>query len=156
MRTRRSSRDHRHLPQDPHPEVCGGRTSINCLDITIHPAHGRLNRLTTSLFDKRTVPPVCMLHIIRFPHITSHISELAKYGIIVSQFHRFHSITLRRSNFLQSVADVVCAMMHKAYDVSRMVALVKRQCRKHTELYGTLPRHIIQQFECVLHSRLQR
>ena len=52
-------------------------------------AHGRPNRLATMRFHKRTVLPLCKLRIIRSPHVSSHISDLAKYGIVISHFHRF-------------------------------------------------------------------
>ena len=130
--------------------------SVNYMDITIGPVHGRPNRLVTTLFDKRTVPPLNALTIVRFPHISSHISDLAKYGIVVSQFHRFFSIIMRRSNFIHSIVDVVHALYMKGYDVPRMVALVKRQCRKHRELYGTLPRHLFMAFEFALQGKFRQ
>ena len=128
--------------------------SIKYMDVTIGPVPGWPNRLATTLFDKRTVYPLTKLRIIRFPHISSHISDLAKYGIVVSQFHRFYSIIMRRSSFIHAVADVVQALHVKGYDVPRMVALVKRQCRRHNELYGTLPRHLFIAIEAALQARL--
>ena len=130
-------------------------TSVNYMDITIGPVHGRPNRLVTTLFE-RTVPPLSALTIIRFPHIPSHISDLAKYGIVVSQFHRFCSILMRRSNLIHSIVDVVHALYMKGYDVPRMVALVKKQCKKHRELYGTLPRHLFMAFEFALQAKFRQ
>lgn len=57
---------------------------------------------------------------------------------------------MRRSNFIHSIVDVIHALYMKGYDVPHMVALVKRQCRKHRELYGTLPRHLFMAFEFAL------
>ncbi|DBA93817.1 hypothetical protein WJX82_008693 [Trebouxia sp. C0006] len=48
------------------------------------------------------------------------------------------------------------ALHMKGYDVPRMVALVKRQCRRHSELYGTLPRHLLIAIEGVVQARLHR
>jgi len=123
--------------------------SINYMDVTIGPVPGRPNRLATTLFDKRTVYPLTKLRIIRFPHISSHISDLAKYGIVIS-------IIMRRNNFIHAVADVVQALYVKGYDVPRMVALVRRQCRRHNELYGTLPRHLFVAIVDALQARLHR
>ena len=122
------------------------------MDVTIGPVPGWPNRLATSLFDKRTVYPLTKLRIIRFPHISSHISDLAKYGIVISQFHRFCSIIMRGSNFIHAVADVVQALHVKGYDVPRMIALVKRQCKRHSELYGTLPRHLLISMEAAVQA----
>ena len=63
---------------------------------------------------------------------------------------------MRRSNFIHAVADVVQALYVKGYDVPRMVALVRRQCRRHGELYGTLPRHLGVAIEDALQARLYR
>ena len=128
--------------------------SIKYMDVTIGPVPGWPNRLATTLFDKRTVYPLTKLRIIRFPHISSHISDLAKYGIVISQFHRFYSIIMRHSSFSHAVADIVQALHAKGYDVPRMVALVKQQCRRHNELYGTLPRHLFIAIEAAMQARL--
>ena len=59
-----------------------------------------------------------------------------------------------RSNFIHAVADVVQALHVKGYDVPYMVALVKRRCRRHNELYGTLPRHLFVAIEAAMQARL--
>ena len=46
-------------------------------------------------------PIVCASSI---PDISSHTSDLARYGIVISQFHRFCSIIKQRSNFIHAVA----------------------------------------------------
>ena len=130
--------------------------SINYMDVTIGPVPDRQKRLATTLFDKRTVYPLTKLRIIRFPHISSHISDLAKYGIVVSQSHRFCSIIMRRSSFIHAVADVVQALHMNGYDAARMLALVKRQCRRHNELYGTLPRHLFVAIYAVVQAKVRQ
>lgn len=94
--------------------------SINYMDVTSGPTPGRPSHLATTLFDKRAVYPLTKLRIIRFPHISSHISDLARYGIVISQFHRLYSIIMQSNNFIQAVADVVQALYVKSYDVPRM------------------------------------
>ena len=143
-------------PRMPELKVTMEGPSINYMDVTIGPVSGRPKRLATALLSKRTVYPLTKLRIIRFPHISSHISDLAKYGIVISQFHRFCNIIMRHSNFIHAVADVVQALHMKGYDVPRMVALVKRQCRRHSELYGTLPRHLLIAIEGAVQARLHR
>ncbi len=63
---------------------------------------------------------------------------------------------MRRSSFIHAVADIVQALHVKGYDVPRMVALVKRHCRRHSELYGTLPRNLFIAIEAAVQARLYR
>ena len=67
----------------------GSGLSINYMDVTVCPAPHGLNRLTTVHFDKRFVPPMSSHAIVRFPHMSSNISEDVKYNIVVGRFHSF-------------------------------------------------------------------
>ena len=63
---------------------------------------------------------------------------------------------MRRISFIHAVADVVQALHMKGYDVPRMVALVKRQCRWHNELYGGLPRHLFVATDAAVRAKIRQ
>lgn len=75
---------------------------------------------------------------------------------MVSQFHRFSNILLRRSDFVEAIADVVFVLYGKGYDADRMMTLVYRQCKHHSQLYGTAPRHLFLLCQDVLRRKMQR
>jgi len=56
-------------------------TEVPFMDISIRPS-GRGSRLTTVLYDKRRHEPLSSLFIIKYPHMSSNISETAKFNII--------------------------------------------------------------------------
>jgi hypothetical protein len=58
----------------------------------------------TSLYDKRRENKFRPLHLVRFPHIKSLISDSARYGIVTSQFHRFRRI-ITRPHFIREMAS---------------------------------------------------
>ena len=89
--------------------------SIYYMDVTVCPAPHGLNRLTTVHFDKRFVTPMSGHAIVRFPHMSSNISEDVKYNIIVGRFHSFRRAILNLDSFIHSVADVVLALAAKGY-----------------------------------------
>ncbi len=68
-------------------------TQVPFMDISIRPS-GQGSRLTTVLYDKRRHEPLSSLFIIKYPHMSSNISDTAKFNIITSQYHRFLSIIL--------------------------------------------------------------
>ena len=70
----------------PHLTIksAGSGTSINYMDVTVCPAPDGIHHLTTVHFDKRFVPPLSSHAIVRFPHMSSNISEDVKNNIVVS------------------------------------------------------------------------
>ncbi|KAL3158847.1 hypothetical protein ABBQ32_011568 [Trebouxia sp. C0010 RCD-2024] len=121
---------------------CGGTTqhssSAPYMDIFITPTPNRQHqhRLTTMLYDKREHPPLSTLFIIRFPHISSNISDTAKYNIITSQFHRYRRIILWRKDFVYRLAALLRDLSSKQYDMERMQQQIRRLGHKHPCLYG--------------------
>ena len=77
--------------------------------------------------------------IVRFPHMSSNVSEDAKYNIVVGRFHSFRRAILNLDSFIHSVADVVLALAAKGYDISRMLQDIRRCCLHHPELFGIPP-----------------
>ena len=74
-------------------------TEVPFMHISIRPS-GQGSRLTTMLYDKRCHEPLSSLFIIKYPHMSSNISDTAKFNIITSQYHRFLSIILSETNFV--------------------------------------------------------
>ena len=58
--------------------------SVPYMDIEIWP-EGRGKRLTIVLYDKRRPEPQKSLFLIKYPYITTNISQPAKYNIVTSQ-----------------------------------------------------------------------
>ncbi|KAL3146424.1 hypothetical protein ABBQ32_003105 [Trebouxia sp. C0010 RCD-2024] len=104
--------------------------------ITSTPNRQHQHRLTTMLYDKREHPPLSALFIIRFPHISSNISDTAKYNIITSQFHRYRRIILWRKDFVHRLAALLRDLSSKQYDMERMQQQIRRLGHKHPRLYG--------------------
>ncbi len=50
--------------------------------------------IRTALHDKRQTDVFKGFVFHRFPHVTSALTDRAKFGIVVSQFHRFRMHTL--------------------------------------------------------------
>ena len=67
-------------------------TSIPYMDIDITSEPGSKRWITTQLYDKRKHPPLSEVFIIKYPHMSSKISNTAKYGIVTGQFHRLRRI----------------------------------------------------------------
>ena len=85
-------------------------TAAPYMDITIRPA-GRTerHRLTTVLYDKRLHPPMSKVRIVKYPDMSSNISNTSKYNIITSQLHRMRRIILARPDFVENMANVIIA-----------------------------------------------
>ena len=132
------------VPNPPQLNIspAGSGLSVNFLNVTIQPAPRRLHRLTTVHFDKRFVPPMSRHTIVRFPHMSSNISEQVKYNIVVGFFHSFRRAILDLNSFVHSLADVILTCMAKGYDSSRMLQDVRRCCLHHPELFGLTPQQL--------------
>lgn len=123
--------------------------------ITPTPNQQHQHRLTTMLYDKREHPPLSALFIIKFPHISSSISDTAKYNIITSQFHRYRRIILWRKDFVYRLAALLRDLGGKQYNKERMKQHIRRLGHKHPGLYGdctyTLIKEVITELEEMSH-----
>ena len=59
-------------------------TEVPFMDISIRPS-GQGSRLTTVLYDKRQLEPLSSLFIIKYPHMSSNVSETAESNIVKEQ-----------------------------------------------------------------------
>ena len=126
--------------------------AVDYLDITICPS-GRGHRLTTVLYDKRKHPPLSSQFIVSYPHASSQISDQAKYGVIISQFHRFWRNIMLRANFLFRMT-IVAILYHKGYDMGRMLSQTRRLCFSRAERYGIHSAVLMRSIESKLHAIL--
>ncbi|DBA82067.1 TPA: hypothetical protein ACH3X2_006811 [Trebouxia sp. C0005] len=110
-------------------------TEVPFMDINIRPS-GQGSRLTTVLHDKRRHEPLSSLFIIKYPHISSNISDTAKFNIITSQYHRFLSIILSKTNFVASMADVIMTLSRKGYPIHELLTRTYFLCWRHPESYS--------------------
>ena len=109
------------------------------------------HRLTNMLYDKRDHPQLSALFIIKFPHISSSISNIAKYNIITSQFHRYRCIILWRKDFTYRLAKLMADLAGKQYKMDRMKQQIQCLGHEHPGLYGectyTLIMEVITEFD---------
>jgi hypothetical protein len=114
----------------------GLQSGISMLDVSVRlsPLDG-FAQLCTDLFDKRRAPEYNNARIIRFPHITSLLSKICKYNIIVSRFHHLRRIISNRSNFVIELARVMLELIQKGYLTSTLNARLCRCLKYYPGLY---------------------
>ena len=71
--------------------------------------------IKTALFDKRRTDVFQGFIFNRFPHVTSALTDRAKLGIVVSQFHRFRRILTDYDKFVTEMSQVIFIMIHRGY-----------------------------------------
>ena len=125
-------------------------TEVPFMDISIRPS-GRGSRLTTVLYDKRRHEPLSSLFIIKYPHMSSNISETAKFNIITSQYHRFLSIILSKDNFVASMADVIMTLSSKGYPIHELLTRTYFLCWQHLESYSIQADKLITHISAAVH-----
>ena len=125
-------------------------TEVPFMDISIRPC-GHGNRLTTVLYDKRRHGPLSSLFIIKYPHMSSNISETAKFNIITSQYHRFLSTILSKDNFVASMADVIMTLSSKGYPIHELLTRTYFLCWQHLESYSIQADKLITHISAAVH-----
>ena len=110
-------------------------TEVPFMDISIRPS-GHGSRFTTVLYDKCRHEPLSSLFIIKYPHMSSNISDIAKFNIITSQYHRFLSIILSKANFFASMADVIMTLSRKGYPIHELLTRTYFLCWRRPESYS--------------------
>jgi hypothetical protein len=104
----------------------------------------------TSLYDKRRENEIRPLHLVRFPHIESLISDSARYGIVTSQFHRFRRIITSRPHFIREMASLLHELISKHYSPHRLLTITNGLLQKYPYLYATKPRTLMEQISAQL------
>lgn len=90
-----------------------------------------------SIYDKRRLPKFAHLHLIKYPHINSALGDSAKYGVLVSQFHRFRRLCSEVSNFISEVALLVRTLAGKGYNLRLLLSRLHALLHAYGGQYGT-------------------
>jgi hypothetical protein len=80
----------------------------------------------TYLYAKHVHGPFRFLKLIRFPHITSHLSWLAKYNIMVTEFHRLSRRVTNHADLWDHLGRIACGMCRRGYQPVRIMRIVRR------------------------------
>ena len=104
------------------------------MDIALR--YTRRRGLYTAIYDKRLDSKYADIQVIRYPDITSIISEQAKYGIVTSQMHRFSKRCMRVTDFAYNVALVLYRMERKGYRNSRCWSFVRKFFQQQHNIFG--------------------
>ncbi len=71
--------------------------------------------IRTALFDKRQTDVLKGIIFNRLPNATRALTNRAKLGIVVSQFHRFRQIISDYDVFISEMSQVIYTMMNRGY-----------------------------------------
>ena len=74
---------------------------------------------TSEVYQKRDSMPVFKSYR-RFPHISSYISEAAKYGVFGSQLHRFATVCSSFTAFKKNTLRLLGEMLRHGYQYGRL------------------------------------
>jgi hypothetical protein len=100
----------------------GAGTHVPYMDILLQQTSG----IELDLYDKRNEPGFRRIQMIRFPHVTSFISDSAKYNIVTSQFIRFSRLCSTKDSFIHRLSDLLAALLLKNYRRARLFAKVRK------------------------------
>lgn len=92
--------------------------------------------LEVDIYAKRQQPEYSNLHIIKMPHIDSNISNMAKYGVISSQFHRFSRLCSSKESFITQCNNLISLLIHKGYNVRKTMKKARTFLDRKSFIYG--------------------
>jgi hypothetical protein len=115
-------------------EETGSGTTIHYMDLTIS-RDTRLG-LIIDIYDKRSEPGFRRINVIRFPHISSYISDSAKFNIITSQFVRFARLCTTRSAFILRITNLLAALFIKGYPQQVLLSKVRKLIFRNPDMYA--------------------
>jgi hypothetical protein len=102
----------------------------------IHIRQNKQRGLISTIYDNRLDDQFVGIHVIRYPHIDSFLSNMAKYGIVTSQMHRFARRCSQRSDFVYNVSLVIPKMIMKGYLIQMIWPIARRFMSNHPEIYS--------------------
>ncbi len=97
-------------------------------------------RLTikTALSDKRQTDVFQGFILNTFPHVTRALTDRAKLGIIVSQFHRFRRIISDYDDhFVTGMSQVIFILMNRGYATRLLMRKFRNVLHQWPHLYHT-------------------
>ena len=109
-------------------EVCRSPQPIFYLDMAIRRDRGGFY---TTMYDKRDelARQGLMGKVLKFPHITSVLSNRCKYGVLTGFVHRAFRVEMRVRLFVQTVVKRVLHMVEAGYRVAMLLCYVRRFMR---------------------------
>eukprot|EP00899_Mesostigma_viride_P025398 jgi/Mesvir1/6042/Mv25276-RA.1 len=113
-------------------------THCNYLDLNI--THNKKG-WRTAVYDKRKDPKYQQIPFIRYPDIHSLLSHTAKYGVVLSQLHRFSRLCSYRVDFITTLVELLQRLLVKDYDRAIMLRQVRCFLQRHPHLFGAAPWH---------------
>ena len=131
-------------------EVAGSGYSINYLDVTIsHSSPTALDTITLTerpignlvccLYVKTRHPPFDTINVHMYPDVDSDLIASSKYGIIISQFHRYKRIITVFENFVAEMALLLHNLVKvKGYREEKLLRTMATCCCSAGNLYGQL------------------
>eukprot|EP00249_Psilotum_nudum_P012772 c23974_g1_i1 orf=1111-1713(+) len=121
-------------PRDSCELNCTGfGESCNFLDLSI--SQNSLG-LELDIFDKRLSDEFININIIRMPHISSNISDVAKYGVIASQFYRFYRLCSNKKTFINQLSNLILLLLKKGYSFKKLMKKVRTILQVERYVYG--------------------
>ena len=115
--------------------------SVNFLDLNVYMGNDTTSNsmsrpiIKTALFDKRRTDVFQGMIFNRFPHVTSALTDRAKLGIVVSQFHRFRRILTDYDNFVTEMSQVMFIMIHRGYTKHSLMQKLRNVLHHWPHLY---------------------
>lgn len=103
--------------------------------------------LTTELYDKRREQRFANIQLVRFPHVSSNLSDRCKYNCISGEFHRLRRIVLQQDNFCRELARVQVQLESRGYSSRRLLRRLHKHCHAYPHLYNCTPRVLLQQIQ---------
>lgn len=92
--------------------------------------------LEVDIYDKREQPEYSGLKIIRMPHIESNISNMAKYGVINSQIHRYLRLCTTKEGFINQCSNLIILLLQKDYNKRKIMRKLKRILYMKSYVHG--------------------
>ena len=120
--------DLRYLPDGIYPKeilelnVADAGHSVPYMDISV--CQNRWRGLITTIYYKHLDDKFSNIQVICYPHIDSCLANMAKYGIVTSQMHRFVRRCCPCSEFVYNTSWVIHRMVQKGYRVSHICPFV--------------------------------
>lgn len=108
---------------------------VSCNYLDLHITHNKKG-WRTAIYDKRNDPQYRQIPFIRYPDIHSLLSHTAKYGIVISQLHRYSRLCSSRIDFTKSIAELLHRLLIKDYDRDTMLRQVLCFLQHHPHLFG--------------------
>jgi hypothetical protein len=85
----------------------------------------------TYLYAKHVHGPFRFLRLIRFPHITSSLNWVAKYNIMVTEFHRLTRRITNHADLWEHLGRIGFDMCRRGYQITRIMRNVRRLFQQH-------------------------